>query len=517
MDIDEAPREDAAEMDKTMSQRLGLTRPSESTERAAAQQQNLRQRAAETTGLNEEEITTVDPTTGEIGLTESGRKSLARQQFQEQRRQARRESLKTGANADVPLGSYSSDELEYKPTDDETVTVSPTRDAAEEKLKERAARQDERFDESDIAVVGVGQEEKLVARVRPPAARREAREKLAQREGVDAEDIVVEQTEPGKFVAEEREGPPVDVNVNADAENLFARAAGEDADAPGSVDVDVDKSSRAGKVAAAGVAGVAAPEPSTSIAGGLVAGGAIGTALVADAVRRSNEVPIGEGVQRTELDVSEQTTSELEVGGSVGSTTEVEVSEPSVQEVEPGAAQDVTEIEVGEDAGATNGRQTADETVVPEEYPVPGRDFPANPRKDTIQRDNTPQDILDTGAAIDQPTTPGGLPSPGDTPEIEPTTVEQPTDGTGAVREFPTGSEAVVSEPQERLEQAQQSEVTSGEDTLTVAERAVDREIAGTACSSGWMTVVTAYRASVLYRGMTPSTVPTSIVMPSEI
>jgi hypothetical protein len=403
-----------------------------------------------------------------------------------QRSRARNKELKTKAGGDVPLGEFGTDELQFE-TADGTVRVSPTEDAAERVLRERAASQSDRFNEDDIAIVGVGQGERLEARVTQSAATREARQQLAEREGVDADDVVVRQPEPGRFVAEEREGPPVEVDVSADAGALVDRAAGDDdAGAPLDVDASVDRDSRTGQVAAAGLAGVAAPEPTSSLTGGLIAGGAIATAATVDALRRSDEVGIGEGVQRSELDVgSGGTVSELEVGaGAAATATEVEVTEPTVQEVEPTDPADVTEVEIGEGSEGAAG-QASDDTVVPGEYPLPGRDFPANPREDTVQRRNEPSDVLDTSAVIDQGTGTGDLPSPGETPEIgEPTIGEEIGAGTGAERSFPTGSEAVVSEELERAEAASESEVTSGEETLDISERAADAEVAGSAPGS---------------------------------
>lgn len=472
------------------TKRTGLAVPSEQTEAAAAEQAALRSRAAAETELDESEVRSVDPSSGRVRVTAAGRERLAAEQFQEQRSQARKEALPTKAGAeggeDIPLGEFRSDELEFDATDDGSVQVSPTDDAAERVLRQRAASQSDRFDEDDIAIVRVGQGERLEARVTQSAATREARQQLAEREGVDADDVVVRQPEPGRFVAEEREGPPVEVDVSTDAGALVDRAAGDgDAGAPLDVDASVDRDSRTGQVAAAGLAGVATPEPVSSVTGGLVAGGAVATALTVDALRRSNEVGIGEGVQRSELDVgSGGTVSELEVGAGAGATaTEVEVTEPTVQEVEPGDPE-ATEVEIGEGSEGAAG-QASDDTVVPGEYPLPGRDFPANPREDVVQRRNEPSDVLDTSAVIDQGTGTSDLPSPGETPEIgEPTIGEETGAGTGAERSFPTGSEAVVSEEITRAESASESEVTSGEETLDVSERAADAEVAGSAPGS---------------------------------
>jgi len=484
--------QEPAALDRSVpgSERTGVARPSKQTETAAAEQAALRSKAAAETGLDESEVRSVDPSSGRVRVTSAGRERLAAEQFQEQRSQARDEALRTRAGAggggDIPLGDFETDELQFEAADG-TVRVSPAENAAERILRERAASQSDRFDENDIAIVRVGQGERLEARVTQSAATREARQQLAEREGVDADDVVVRQPEPGRFVAEEREGPPVEVDVSTDVGALFDRAAGDgDAGAPLDVDANVDRDSRTGQIAAAGLAGVAAPEPTSSLTGGLVAGGAVATAVTLDALRRSDEVGIGEGVQRSELDVgSGGTVSELEVGAGAGATTtEVEVTEPAVQEVEPTDPADVTEVEIGGGSESAGGQASGD-TVVPGEYPLPGRDFPANPREDVVQRRNEPSDVLDTSAVIDQGTGAGDLPSPGETPEIgEPTIGEETGAGTGAERSFPTGSEAVVSEEITRAEAASESEVTSGEETLDVNERAADAEVAGSAPGS---------------------------------
>lgn len=475
------------------SERTGVARPSKQTEVAAAEQSALRSRAAAQTELDESEVRSVDPSSGRVRVTSAGRERLAGAQFQEQRAQARDEALKTRAGAggggDIPLGDFETDELQFD-AGDGTVRVSPTEDAAERVLRERAASQSDRFDENDIAIVRVGQDERLEARVKRNAAAREVRQQLAGREDVDPEDVVVRQPEPGRFVAEEREGPPVEVGVSSDTRALTERAAGDGGTGPPiDVDASVDRDRRTGQIAAAGLAGVAAPEPTSSLTGGLLAGGAIATAVTVDALRRSEEVGIGEGVQRSELDVgSGGTVSELEVGAGAGATaTEVEVSEPTVQEVEPTDPADVTEVEFGEGSESAEG-QASDDTVVPGEYPLPGRDFPASPREDAVQGRDDPSGVLDTSAVIDRGTGTGDLPSPGETPEIgDPAIGEETGTGAGAERFFSTGSdavvsdEAVVSEEIERAEEASESEVTSGEETLDVSERAADAEVAGSA------------------------------------
>ena len=412
----------------------------------------------------------------------------AREAFARQRVAQRREfAAATGSNPNGPLSSFGRQDLQFEATDDGGVEVRPTDAAVESRLRSQVAAQSDRFDREDTTIVRVGQDERLTARVSPAAARREAREQLAARDDVDAEDVVVTQPEPGRFVAEEREGAPVSVDVNSEPNALFARARGErSADAPLDVDASADRSRRTGQIAAAGLAGVAVPEPTSSVTGGLVAGGAVATALAADAVRRSDEVGLGDGVQRTEVEVGDQSVNELEATGSVGTTTEVEPGEPTVQEVEPGGPEDVTEVGIGGGSGETTAEQPRDDTVVPEQYPLAGRDFAADPRRDAVQQETDPEAVLETGAVIDNPTGTGDLPSPGETPEIGESDIGTDV-GTGSQsevdREFPTGAEAVVSEEIGRAEAAAEPEVTAGAETPAVSEREVDGQVAGSGAS----------------------------------
>jgi hypothetical protein len=445
--------------------------------------------AAESDRFDEDDIERVERTDdGRVRaeLTDDTRREVAEDRFATRREASRR--LQNPANADVPLGQFQQNELRFEPTDNGSVRVEPTDDARREALQERAARQDERFDESDIAVVGVGpaDDQEFETRVRPAAAREVARQQLAERDDVDADDVVVTQEGPDRFVAEEREAPPVSADADLNVENLFARGRGEDAPAPVDVDADVNPDRTSGKVAAAGLAGVAAPEPISSTGGALVAGGAVAGALAVDAARRS-EVGLGDGVQRTEVDVSEPS-SELAVSsGSAATATEVEVTEPTVQEVEPTDPEGVTEVSVGRETGGGETAQPADDTVVPGEYPLAGRDFAADPRRDAVRQETDPEAVLDTGAVIDNPTGTGDLPSPGETPEIGESDIGSDI-GTGSQsevsRKFPTGAEAVVSEEIGRTEAAAEPEVTAGAETLAVSERQVDGEVAGSGASS---------------------------------
>ena len=452
--------------------------------------------AAESDRFDEDDIERVERTDdGRVRaeLTDDTRREVAQDRFATRREASRR--LQEPANADVPLGQFQQNELRFEPTDDGSVRVEPTDDARREALQERAARQDDRFDESDIAVVGVGpaDDQEFETRVRPAAAREVARQQLAERDHVDAEDVVVTQEGPDRFVAEEREAPPVSADADVNVENLFASGRGEDAPAPVNVDADINPDRTSGKVAAAGLAGVAAPEPVSSTGGALLAGGAVAGALAVDAARRS-EVGLGDGIQRTEVDVSEPS-SELAVSsGSAATATEVEVTEPTVQEVEPTDPEGVTEVSVGRESGAGETAQPADDTVVPGEYPLAGRDFAADPRRDAVRQETDPEAVLDTrGAATigagEQLTEEGTGSSVGSGTQSEileevRRDINNPVerDRSGAFRperEFPTGSSAVVSEEVGRLESAAEPQVTSGEETLEASERAIDGQVAG--------------------------------------
>jgi hypothetical protein len=210
-------------------------------------------------------------------------------------------------------------------------------------------------------------------------------------------------------------------------------------------------------IAGAALAGVAAPEPVTSGTGALVLAGLTGGALVADAARRSELDVSPESV--SELTPEEPTQSELEVGQKTSSELEVNQGIESVGRQEVGLGSGIVgqELSVSEETATTAGELTQDDSVVPGDFPLAGRDFPLDPsREPTPTRD--PGDVIGgaetaTGVTIGEGTGVGrgtgtgtsvGT-GTGDTPTID---IDEIIEGIGSGREvrrtFPTGGGAVV-------------------------------------------------------------------------
>lgn len=198
--------------------------------------------------------------------------------------------------------------------------------------------------------------------------------------------------------------------IGADA-GVDPALSGVEADSPGGNDSVLDTVTepvdnvrdtlpgRTGEAFAAGAAVAAIPEPTpitegvgtTVAAGAALTGGAI---LAGRAVRdRSGELEIGERFPN-ELDTGrpQRDVSELEIG--TGSGPEVEPGDTTPQPTEVGTGSGVTrsEIEIGETGGSTaTGQQ--DETVVPDEFPLPGRDIARRPDQEA-GRTPSPEDVL---------------------------------------------------------------------------------------------------------------------------
>ena len=210
-----------------------------------------------------------------------------------------------------------------------------------------------------------------------------------------------------------------------------------------STDLDVDSSTTRSAVAGAALAGVAAPEPVSSGAGAAVLGGLAAGAIVADTVRRSELDPSEFNPDIPELQPGQRQQNELEPG----QRQQNELDAPSNDQIgqsELGIGEQLNqpEITIGESTGGSTGTRPADETVVPGDFPLPGRDVPADPSQEFIDRSPDPSDVVSSststavdsgGATVDQPSSPtinDGFDSP---------TIEEDEPGFDAPREFPTG------------------------------------------------------------------------------
>lgn len=210
-----------------------------------------------------------------------------------------------------------------------------------------------------------------------------------------------------------------------------------------STDLDVDSSTTRSAVAGAALAGVAAPEPVSSGAGAAVLGGLAAGAIVADTARRSELDPSEFNPDIPELQPGQRQQNELEPG----QRQQNELDAPSNDQIgqsELGIGEQLNqpEITIGESTGGSTGTRPADETVVPGDFPLPGRDVPADPSQEFIDRSPDPSDVVSSststavdsgGATVDQPSSPtinDGFDSP---------TIEEDEPGFDAPREFPTG------------------------------------------------------------------------------
>jgi hypothetical protein len=160
--------------------------------------------------------------------------------------------------------------------------------------------------------------------------------------------------------------------------------------------------SRSGLAAAAGAA-VAVPEPTSSVGGAVALGGLTLGAIGADLARRGElditrdrqveELVPGTGVVESELDVEDgQFDSEVDVEDNFVSE-EVEIGRG------PG---EISEVTPTEESGVEPVEQPQDESIVPEEFPLPSRNLPADPSQDAAQRQEDPLEVIDT-APIQQP------------------------------------------------------------------------------------------------------------------
>jgi len=210
-----------------------------------------------------------------------------------------------------------------------------------------------------------------------------------------------------------------------------------------STNLDLDSSTTRSAVAGAALAGVAAPEPVSSGAGAAVLGGLAAGAIVADTARRSELDPSEFNPDVPELQPGQRQQNELEPG----QRQQNELDAPSNDQIgqsELGIGEQLNqpEITIGESTGGSTGTRPADETVVPGDFPLPGRDVPADPSQEFIDRSPDPSDVVSSststavdsgGATVDQPSSPtinDGFDSP---------TIEEDEPGFEAPREFPVG------------------------------------------------------------------------------
>jgi len=210
------------------------------------------------------------------------------------------------------------------------------------------------------------------------------------------------------------------------------------------VDLDLDSSTTRSAVAGAALAGVAAPEPVSSGAGAAVLGGLAAGAIVADTVRQSELDPSEFNPDIPELQPGQRQQNELEPGQRQQNELDAPANDQIGQsELGIGEQLNQPEITIGESTGGSTGTRPADETVVPADFPLPGRDVPADPSQEFIDRSPDPSDVVSGststavdsgGATVDRPSSPtinDGFDSPTISDEDEP--------GFETPREFPTG------------------------------------------------------------------------------
>lgn len=354
--------------------------------------------AAQSDRISEEDIARVFETEeGQVrgALTDEARERLAREQFEERADVG----SNTVAAAPEPIDRFDPDELVFQ-TRGDTVEVRPTDQAQREFLREQVASRDDDISPSDVQVQE--QNGEFVATAEVSESELERLQEFSQPQLSD-------------FVTR-------DFNPET-GEYEMGLAFDED-------DLPMADSGAASGVAAAGATAVAVPEPTTSAGGALVLGG-LGTAAIAEetlgdgdiltrtrrertsAERMAAEASVQGGPVSSELDVREPQQSEIEVGetqvdeltvdeqaaagGATASQSELEVREPRQRELEPREQQvDELPLEPAEEPDTGRSReQTArrDDTVVPEDFPLPGRDVPAD-RTQEFVRDREPVDIL---------------------------------------------------------------------------------------------------------------------------
>jgi len=213
----------------------------------------------------------------------------------------------------------------------------------------------------------------------------------------------------------------------------------------------------------AGIAAIPEPTPATEVTGATIAGGAAlaGGAILASRAARDSELEPGDLIGNSELDPtrSQREVNELMPSGSAGiGNREIEPGSRTFDapEIGIGSVTGGSELDVG---GGTAGGTAEDATppsdsVVPGEFPVAGRDFPLDPRRE-FPEPSDPTDVIG-GAETATGVTIGEGTGSGTTGSVDEGTVETPTitideivegarrRGRQVQREFPTGAGAVV-------------------------------------------------------------------------
>ncbi|CAI49752.1 uncharacterized protein NP_7046A (plasmid) [Natronomonas pharaonis DSM 2160] len=458
-----------------------------------------------------------------VGVDDETTRAFA-EDIQESRRDRQRRNV--AEQFDEDLGGVDVDEddlVEEEDEEDGEITLGLGEDVQQEAAVAQAADEFEQFDEDDLETF---EEDDGDLGVRPEASavREQAREEAADEfgTGVGPDDVELRE-EDGELVAEaevqtaepqtreERVLDTVTGGFTREVRDLQTDTPTEEDVLPDireglEPDIDVDDadqdrdvvdeifSGRTGGIAAAGGAAVATPEP-VSTTGGAVALGALTVgAIAADTARRAGVF------ERSELDPAEQRQVE-EVGlGAVAPESEIDVADPQTTaelevgdtrttELEPTDVTDRSELGVARDGDTTADRQPVDDTVVPGEYPLPGRDIARDPAQDRPERVD-PSDVLgdvqaatsvtigDTvGDAVDgeqfrrERTGVGTMDEIMDEVQRD---IDEPVrrDRGGAFRperEFPTGAGAVVGRETARVGEAQRPGIETGQDQFTGA------------------------------------------------
>ena len=203
-------------------------------------------------------------------------------------------------------------------------------------------------------------------------------------------------------------------------------------------------SSTSGAIAGAALAGVAVPEPASSVGGAAVLGGLAAGAVIADAARRSELEPSEFNPDIPELEPGQQQRNELEPGQQQRNELEPSTDRFGLSELGIGEQLNQPEITIGESTGGSRGTRSPDETVVPGEFPLPGRDIPADPSQEFVDRSPDPSDVVSssTSTAVDSGSTINdGIESPTINDGIESPTIEEDEPGFDQTRDFPTSSD----------------------------------------------------------------------------
>lgn len=407
----------------------------------------------------------------------------------------------------------------------QAVRTSFNEQTQREIAKQKAASSSVEFGPDDFEVEDT--EDGVVARPTSAATEEKLRKEFAEQHGTDPDDVEIVR-EDGEIVGargevktegQQRESqllPSVDVDFSERAiefesgdlsalpeptpSRVFGELAGFDEERISSME------ERAGEIGAktqggtpVGVGG-GRTLPLKGIAAGV---GAVGVGAAASqqtgqsqsadtSTTTTSEVGLGSGISETEVGLGRFTsTSEIEVAESTTAVDELEPTGagPTATTVEP--SEGVASSEVGlpgvEDGqGAVGGGATGtqDGTVVPGDYPLPGRDLPRNPAMDRSPKSN-PEDFIETGAkaapvsqqispeevVVDEEVRRHRRSRNRELEEIlsgpsEDVIIGEPDVGFPSERQFPTGASAVVSSGVSRVEAAESSNVLTEADSV---------------------------------------------------